>query len=377
MLKATFILSVLISAASAQQLDSVERLLADLSNAYGPVGFEGPVRKIMRRELAPYVRTLETDGLGSLIAVAPAVAGTPRIMLSAHMDEVSMLVKYITPNGYVKLLPQGGWLDQAMINQRYAILTRKGVVRGVTGLKTPHVMSSAERNRIPSRDEMFLDVGATSRADAEERLGIRPGDPIAPESAFEKLNGGPLYIGKAWDDRAGLAVIVEVMKRLKEKPAPGSVYAVATVQEENGLRGAHTAVAQVKPDIGINLEGGVAADHPGIVPEQAQERLGAGPSIFLHDVSMLPNANLRNFVEDLAKEKGIPIQFELVSGYGEDGAEVQRSGAPSINIAVPTRYMHNHNGIISRADFDRTVELVTELIRRLDAATVAKLKSFD
>lgn len=359
--------------------DDVERLLAELTNAYGPTGYEGPVREIMRREFARYCDQIETDGIGSLIARLRGTADEPRIMMAAHMDEVGLVVKYVTPEGFVKFQTLGGWLDQALINQRFVILTRKGPVRGVTGLKTPHVMSTEERNQLIKREKMFIDVGARSREDAEERLGICPGDPIVPDSTFTTLNDDKLYLAKAWDDRVGLGIMVQVVRALKQQPAPNTVYAVATVQEEVGLRGAHTSSYYVRPDVGINLEVGVAGDYPGISADEAQERLGGGPAIFLHDSSMLPNLKLRDLFVDVAREKGVPIQFEVLSGYGEDGAEMQRAyaGAPSINIAVPTRYLHNHNGIISREDFDRTVELVTEVVRRLDAETVRYLRSFD
>jgi endoglucanase len=359
--------------------DRVERLLEELTNAYGPPGFEGPVRAIMRRELAPLAASLETDGLGSLIAVAPGASASPRIMLAAHMDELGMLVRYITPDGFVKFQTMGGWLDQGLINQRFVILTRKGPVQGVTGLKTPHVMAADERARLIPRDLIFLDVGASSRQDAEERLGVRPGDPIAPDSKFSVLNGGRLYLAKAWDDRVGLAVLIEVMRRLKEKPAPNTVYAVSTVQEEIGLRGAQTSAYQVKPDVGISIEVGVAADYPGISPDEAQERLGAGPGVFLHDSSMLPNLKLRDLVIDAARAIGVPLQFNVLSGYGQDAAEMQRAygGAPAINLTVPARYLHNHNGLIHRDDFDRAVGLLNEVVRRLDAAAVRGLKSFD
>ncbi len=273
----------------------------------------------------------------------------------------------------------GGWLDQGLISQRYLILTRKGPVLGITGLKTPHVMTQAERQRVPERARMFLDVGAASKQDAEERLGIRPGDPVAPDSRFAVLNDGRLYVGKAWDDRIGLAVMIEVMRRLKPNPPAATVFAVATVQEEIGLRGAHTSSSLVKPDIGLSLEVGVASDYPGITPDEAQEKIGAGPGLFLHDSSMLPNLKLRDLVIDAAREKKIPLQFELLTGYGEDGAEMQKaySGAPAVNITVPARYLHNHNGVLSRDDFDRAVELVTEVIRRLDAAAVRRVKSFE
>jgi endoglucanase len=240
-------------------------------------------------------------------------------------------------------------------------------------------MSLTERGRIIERDRIFLDVGATSRQDAEERLGIHPGDPIAPDSKFLVLNDGRRYVGKAWDDRIGLAVMIEVMRRLRQSPAPNTLYGVATVQEEIGLRGAHTSSNIVKPDIGLSIEVGVAADYPGITLDEAQEKIGAGPGLFLHDSSMLPNLKLRDFIMDVARDKKIPLQFNVLSGYGEDGAEMQRvhGGAPAINITVPTRYLHNHNGLLSRDDFDRAVDLVTEVVRRLDAATVRRLKSFE
>jgi len=365
--------------AAAREMDRIERLLEELTNAHGPSGFEGPVRVIMRRELAPLVHHLETDGLGSLIGVLRGPSDAPRVMMAAHMDEVGMLVKHITPEGFVRFQTLGGWLDQGLLNQRFLILTRKGGVQGITGLKTPHVMSAEERSRLLPRDQMFLDVGADSRQDAEERLGIRPGDPIAPDSKFAVLNDGRLYLAKAWDDRVGLAVMIEVMRRLKQHPPPNTIYAVPTVQEEIGLRGAHTSSHKVQPDIGISIEVGVAADYPGISAAEAQERLGAGPGIFLHDSSMLPNLKLRDLVADLAGELRLPIQFAVLSGYSQDAAEMQRAygGAPSVNITVPTRYLHNHNGLVSRNDFDRAVDLVTELVRRLDAAAVARIKRFD
>ena len=357
----------------------VEHLLEELSNAYGPPGFEGPVRAIMRRELAPLAGELETDGIGSLIATLRGSAASPRVMMSAHMDEVGLMVKRVTAEGFVRFQTLGGWLDQGLINQRYAILTREGIVPGVTGLKTPHVMSMEQRAKPFKREEMFIDVGATSREDAEERLGIRPGDPIAPDSKFARLSGGRLYLGKAWDDRAGLVVMVEVMRLLRESPAPNTVYAVASVQEEIGLRGAHTSSYAVRPDVGINLESGVAGDFPGITADEAQERVGGGPGIFLHDSSMLPNLKLRDMLIDIAESLEIPLQFNVLSGYSQDGAEMQRSysGIPAINVTVPTRYLHNHNSIISRDDFDLAVRLVAEVVRGLDAGKVAELRRFD
>jgi endoglucanase len=364
--------------AQSDSLDPLERLLKELTEAHGPTGYEGPVRKIMRREFAPLADDLQTDGLGSLIARLDGGSDV-RVMMTAHMDEVGMLVRRIRPDGFITFQTLGGLLGQAVINQRYVIMTRSGPVRGITGLKTPHVTPQSEREHLHDFDRIFIDVGVRDKADAEQRLGIRPGDPVAPDSEFMKLNDPKLYVGKAWDDRIGLAVEIEVLKRLKRNPPPNTVFAVATVQEEVGLRGAQTSSHVVKPDIGISIEVGVAADFPFITEDQAQERLGGGPGIFLHDSSMLPNLKFRDFVADTAADKGIPLQYEVLSGYGEDGAMMQRAygGAPSVNITVPTRYLHSHNGVLHRDDFDRAVDLVEEIIRRLDRPTVERLKSFD
>lgn len=360
-------------------MPQVERLLEELSNAYAPTGFEGPVRSIVRREMGPLADQIETDGIGSLISRLDGTGESPRIMLAGHMDEVGLVVKYVTAEGFVKFQTLGGWLDQTLINQRWVIVTRHRSVNGITGIKTPHVIPMDARNTVFKRDQMFIDVGAKDKQDAEERLGIRPGDPIAPDSSFQVLNGGSHYLGKAWDDRIGVAAMIEVFRTLKGESLANTLYAAATVQEEVGLRGAHTSAHHVSPDIGLNLESGVAADYPGINMDEAQEKLGQGPGLFLHDASMLPNLKLRDFIADIAKEIDIPIQYEVLSGYGEDGAEMQksRSGIPAINISIPTRYLHSHNGIIDRSDFDQAVQLVAEVVRRLDAATVNRIKSFE
>ena len=210
-------------------------------------------------------------------------------------------------------------------------------------------------------------------------MGIRPGDGIAPASDFLVLPNGR-YAAKAWDDRVGLAVMLVALRRIRDEGVriPADVVWVATTQEEIGLRGAQTAVDAARPDLGISIEAGVAADFPGMRPTQAQERLGGGPGIFLLDSSMIPNRKLRDFFFDVAEEEGLPLQADVLTGYGEDGAEIQRydSGRPSVNMTVPTRYLHGHTGIIQRSDFDQAVELLIQVLRRLDEDTVAALASF-
>ena len=358
----------------------LEGLLEELTNAPGPTGSEGSVRAIVRRELESAADAIETDGLGSLIARFEGTSAEPRVMLAAHMDELGLMVRRITDEGFIKFQTLGGWLDQALINQRWLVLTREGPVAGITGIKTMHVMTAEARRQLFKREDMFIDVGATNREDAEQRLSIHPGDAIVPDSKFTALAGGERFLAKAWDDRVGVAVMVRAVQALREAGQhPNTVFASATVQEEVGLRGAQTSSHQVEPDIGINLESGVAGDYPGISADEAQEKLGEGPTIFLHDSSMLPNARLRDLVVDIAASLDIPVQFNVLAGYGQDGSAMQRSraGAPAINIAVPTRYLHSHNGVVAKSDIEHASNLVTELLRRLDAETVAGIKTFD
>lgn len=360
-------------------MSNIVEILKTLSEAPGISGYEHEVRNVMKSILTPHVDGVRTDGLGSLIAYRKKGNSLPNIMLSGHMDEVGLMVRYITSEGFIKFQTIGGWLDQAIVGQRWVILTSTGEVNGISGIKTPHVMSAEERNRVFKKEDLFLDVGALDKKDAMTRLGIRPGDPISPISKFERLNHSDFLLGKAWDDRAGLAVMSGVVEALSGFDIPCNIYAVATVQEEVGLRGAQTSSDIVAPDIGINLESGVASDYPGISEFEAQESLGKGPAIFLHDSSMLPNQKLRDLVEETAAALDMELQYNVLSGYGQDGAEMQRSkgGAPSINITVPTRYLHSHNSIIHLNDVNKAIHLVSEVVKKLDSETVNEIQSFE
>jgi endoglucanase len=354
------------------------RLLEELANAPGPSGFEGAVRAILTREMRAAGLEVSTDGLGSVIGVLRGGTDAPRIMLAAHMDEVGAVVRYITPEGMVKFQMLGGWLDQALVDQRWTILTNKGPVTAVSGLRSVHITSTEDRTRVTPRDDLFLDVGARSKQEAEA-LGIGVGDPIVPVSPFTELANGR-YVSKALDDRVGCVMLLEALGRLKEQgqKIPGTIYFVGTVQEEVGLRGARTAVDVVKPHVGISLEAGIAADHPGGKADLAQQRLGAGPTINLADSSMLANLKLRDFFSRVARENNIPLQIEVTSYGGQDAAEMQRYGAgrPSINFSVPTRYLHSHNSVIDRADLDHAVNLLVKILLRLDEKTVTEISRF-
>lgn len=359
---------------TAQQ-DPVVQLLQTLADAPGPPGFEEPVRKIMVERMKPFAEKISYDGLGSVIAVQGSSG--PRVMVDAHMDELGGMIRRITPNGFLTMQMLGGWLDQALVDQRWIIIGSKGPVRAVTGIRDVHVVPPEERTRVYPRDSIFLDVGAKTEAEARQ-LGVEPGDPVVPDAPFFVMNGTNNYAGKGWDDRVGCAVVIETMRRLATAPHPNQIFYAATVQEEIGLRGAHTASELIKPELGIALEGGVVKDSPGTHPEESQVILGSGPGLFLYDSSALPNRKLVAFVKQVAADKSIPLQLDLVQGYGDDSAEIQKSngGVPTVNLVVPARYTHAHNGVINRRDFDQMVDLMVALLQKLDAATVARIRDF-
>lgn len=355
--------------------DRTLELLRLLSNTAGPPGFEEPIRKVMVDAMRPYAASVTFDGLGSIIATQ-GTSG-PRIMVDAHMDELGGMVRRITPKGFLTMQMLGGWLDQALVDQRWTIIGSKGPVKAVTGIRDIHVVPADERTRVYSRDSLFLDVGATTEAEVRA-LGISVGDPIVPDAPFEVLNGTSNYLGKAWDDRVGCAIVVEAMRRLSNLPHPNQIVWAITTQEEIGLRGAHTAADAIKPELGIAIEGGITGDvFPGH-PDETQAVLGGGPVLFVYDSSALPNRKLSQFVKDTAGEKKLPLQLDLVQGYGDDSAEIQKStsGVPTVNLLVPARYTHAHNGIINRRDFDQMADLLVAILQKLDQTTVSAIRDF-
>jgi putative aminopeptidase FrvX len=372
-LSLTLVLLALAVPCAAQ--DRTVSLLQQLTDTPGPPGFEEPIRKVLVDAMKPLAASIAFDGLGSIIATQGTQG--PRIMVDAHMDELGGMIRRITPRGLLTMQMLGGWLDQALVDQRWIIMGSKGPVRAVTGIRDVHVVPADERTHVYSRDSLFLDVGAATDAEVAA-MGIAPGDPVVPDSPFTVMNGTGNYLAKGWDDRVGCGVIIEAMRRLVTLPHPNQILWTITTQEEIGLRGAESAAAVVKPDVAIALEGGITGDvFPGRA-EETQARLGAGPGIFLYDSSALPNRRLTQLVKQIAAEKKLSLQADLVQGYGDDSAEIQRSngGVPTVNLVVPIRYTHAHNGIMNRRDFDQMVDLLVAALQKLDGATGQKIRDF-
>ena len=359
-------------------MPSSKDLLAQFSLAAGVPGSEGDVRRLIRQHLAG-IADFSYDKSGSILCRRIGGLDAPRILLAAHTDEVGFLVRFVTSDGFVKFHPIGGWWEHTLLAQRVVIKTAKGDVPGVIGAKSVHHLTPEERNRVQDIRNMFIDVGANDKAEAMEVFGIMPGDAIVPQSEFVEMKNPRLVSGKAFDDRAGVALFVEALTRLAGEMLPNAVYAVGTAQEEVGSRGAETAVDLINPEVAIVLEASPADDTPGFSKDEQQGVLGKGAQIRLFDPSMIPNRKLVEFVLKTARELKIPYQSAVRINGGTDARQIHlhARGVPTIVIAPPVRYIHSHVSLLHLDDYEQTLRLLLELLRRLDAPTVAALTAFD
>lgn len=357
-------------------MDEQLKMLKALTDAKGIPGNEREVREVFRHYVEPVSDTFELDGLGSAIASKVGEQTGPKIMLAGHLDEVGFMVTRIDDNGFIFFQTVGGWVPHVMLAQKVTIVTRSGdEIIGVIGSKPPHLISAVERQKAFSVKEMFVDVGSENKAETES-YGIKPGDMIVPNFEFTVLKNEKFLLAKAWDNRIGLAIAIEVLKKLQTEKHPNIVYGVGTVQEEVGTRGAKTAAHFIQPDIGFGIDVGIAGDTPGIKPVEATSKMGAGPQIVIYDATMVAHQGLRDFVTSVADEVGIPYQFEAIPMGGTDSGPIHLTGngVPSLSITIATRYIHSHSSMIHRDDFENAVELITEVVKRLDKATVDEIR---
>ncbi|MFF5994363.1 M42 family metallopeptidase [Lysinibacillus sp. KU-BSD001] len=357
------------------QLDPTLQMLKELTDANGIPGNERAPREVMKRYIAPFVDEIETDNLGSLIAKKVGDEKGPKIMIAGHLDEIGFMVTQIDDKGFLKFQTVGGWWGQVMLAQRVTITTRKGEeIIGVIGSKPPHILSPEARKKPVDVKEMFIDIGAASKEEAV-KWGISPGDMVTPYFEFNVMKNEKHLLAKAWDNRIGCAIAIDVMRALKDENHPNIVYGVGNVQEEVGLRGAKTTTFKIRPDIGFAVDVGVAGDTPGITTKESTSKIGAGPQIVIYDASMVAHRGLRDFVVDIAEEHNIPYQFESLAGGGTDAGSIHltANGVPSLAIGIATRYIHSHAGILHRDDYENTVKLLVEIIKKLDQKMVNKI----
>ncbi len=349
-------------------------LLRKLVDAFGPSGFEREVTAIVAKTMRPIADEITVDKLGSVQFARKGTSERPKILIAGHVDEVGFIVSGITEKGFIKFNTLGGWFSQVLLGQKVIIRTRKGdKLFGVIAAKPPHLLKPEARTKVVQREDMFIDVGASSKEEVTA-MGIQIGDPMVPDSSFQLIRDGKLAAAKAFDDRLGAVVAMEVVRHLKEKDIkhPNTVIGAATVQEEVGLRGARTTAHMTEPDVGFALEVDIAGDVPGIKPEEAPSKLGGGPSLLTLDRSMIPNQPLLEFVMATAEKEKIPYQLSQVAGGGTDAGVIHldRSGCPSLGISVPTRHIHSHVGILNLRDIDNAIKLLVAVVKGLDDTTV-------
>lgn len=352
---------------SPQAVEESVAFLRELSEARGVSGFEGEVRNLIFSRIRELVDEHRVDALGNLITLRKARAESrepvpEKVMLSAHMDEVGLMITRIEKNGLLRFRPVGGLDPRLLLAKRVLIGDKK--IPGVIGVKPIHLLEPEERKQAPSFQKMAIDIGVTSQSAAESLT--RVGDYATFDTAFEELGGTAK--GKAFDDRAGCAVLIELLK----EDYPFDLQAVFTVQEEVGLRGARVAAFSVNPDCAIALEGTIADDLPKKKDVSPTTRLGAGPALTVMDRSFIAHQGLLQHTISVAEANGIPYQFKQpgVGGTDSGAIHLSREGIPAVTVAVPCRYIHSPAGLLSLDDFQHTVMLVKETLRTLTADVI-------
>jgi len=352
---------------------SFATMLQELTDIAGPSGNETAVREVMKKWVQPWADETSTDRLGSFIA-RKGLSG-PRVMLAAHLDEIGFMVTRITEDGYLRFQTLGGWWSQVLPAQRVEVFTRKGKFLGIIGSKPPHLMSVEERKKSVELDDLFIDLGVESREEAEA-LGVRPGDFITPYSPYTELSHPYRVVGKAMDNRIGCAVVAEVLHRLTHGVRhPNQVFAVGTVMEEVGRRGAKTATEVVKPDVAFAIDVGISTDTPKMGNTPTSCALGKGPVLVLYDAGHIAHQPLLQLARDVADEEGIPYQYEVVQRGGTDASNIHtyHHGVPTISLGVPSRYIHSHTSMIDQRDVEHLINWLVRLTTCLDRRTIDKL----
>jgi putative aminopeptidase FrvX len=337
--------------------------LEKLSNACGVAGREDEVRNLMIKLLKPHVDEICVDKLENVIAVKKGEKTAPKIMLAAHMDEVGLMVKTISKDGFLQFAKMGGIDDRILIAQKVTVYTEKGALPGIVGSKPPHIQKEEERKKIVKYDELFIDIGAENR-EAAAKMGVKVGYIVGFDVKYARI-GKDLVIGKAFDDRAGCAVMIETLKLLAKTEC--TVYAVGTVQEEVGLRGAATAAFGVDPDVGIALDVTVAGDVPGVREFDTTVALAKGPTLTVSDSGLITHPKVLRLLFAVAEENKIAYQLETGLMGSTDAARISltRQGVPSGTISIPARYIHSPVGMISLKDAENSAKLAAAAIQKI------------
>jgi putative aminopeptidase FrvX len=347
-------------------------LFKTLTELPGTSGSEHLVRKFMREQLQKYSDEVVQDRLGGIFGLKKGNDKGPVVMVAGHMDEVGFMVTSITDNGMIRFQTLGGWWSQVLLAQRVQIITNNGPVIGVVGSIPPHLLDDSQRNKPMDIKNMLIDIGADDKEDAI-RIGIIPGQQIVPICPFTPMANEKKILAKAWDNRYGCGLAIELLKELQGEQLPNILYSGANVQEEVGLRGAQTAANMIKPDIFFALDASPANDASGDKNEFGQ--LGKGTLLRIFDRSMVTHKGMREFLLDTAESNGIPYQYFISQG-GTDAGRVHTSneGVPSAVVGICSRYIHTHASIIHVDDYAAAKELLVKLVKSTDQSTVEAIR---
>ncbi|ERN52350.1 M42 family metallopeptidase [Alkalihalophilus marmarensis] len=343
-----------------------------LTELQGAPGFEHDVRKFVRGELEKYSDEIVQDRLGSIFGVKKGAAEGPVVMVAGHMDEVGFMVTSINEKGLIRFQTLGGWWSQVLLAQRVQIMTDAGPVIGVIGSTPPHLLEESQRKKPMEIKHMYIDIGADDKEDAK-KIGIKPGQQIVPVCPFTPMANDKKILAKAWDNRYGVGLSIELLKELQNEKLPNTLYSGATVQEEVGLRGAQTSAQMIKPDIFYALDASPANDATG--GKDAFGHLGKGALLRILDRTMVTHRGMREFILDTAETHNIPYQYFISQG-GTDAGRVHMSGdgVPSAVIGICSRYIHTAASIIHIDDYAAAKELIVKLVKSTDHNTLEQIR---
>lgn len=335
--------------------------LEKLSNVCGVTGREDEVRKLLKPMIKPYVDEIKEDKLGNLIGVKKGKKKVPKIMLAAHMDEIGLIVKNVTKNGFLQFAKLGGIDDRILVAQRVLVHTKKGVKPGIIGSRPPHIMKAEEKKKAIEAESLFIDVGASSKKDAQ-KIGVEVGNVVSFDTKFAKVTKD-LVIGKSFDDRVGCCLMVEVLRQLKNVDC--TVFAVGTVQEEVGLRGATVSAFQIYPDLALAFDVTVAGDVPGVKEVESSVKMKKGPVIGVMDAGLITHPKVLSLLVSTAEKIKVPYQLETGLAGSTDAARIAltREGVPCGTLAIPTRYIHSPTSMLSLSDVQNATKLAVAAIK--------------
>lgn len=349
------------------------KFLEEMTLAKGISGFEKEATRVMKKYLSDCSDEIFYDNIGSIIGLKKGTTDL-KVAITGHIDEIGFVVKEITEGGYIKVHPVGGWMGQNIPAHTCTITTREGKeIVGVFGSIPPHGQGPEARNKVTAPGDSFLDIGVTGKEEAE-KLGIRIGDPVCPRSEFLPLANPKFLMAKAWDDRVGAAIAVDVLRGLKGVETAANIYACGTVQEEVGLRGAKTVGQMIETDVAFAVDVCFSKDLP--AGDKGDVKLGCGVTLGVMDGSVIAHTGLLKEMEKICNELGLSYALDVLPFGGTDSGEIHKVGAGVINmtLSIPSRYMHSHRTIIHEDDYDATVQVLVEFCKRLTPELLDEIK---